>query len=217
MRTSPVAGAGQCRVFGDQLIGIAVALHDDATRGYRQRRGHGRAAGRTQVAALRQMHGAGSRSRLRRRHARPSRAARALGPVASRSSIPNARRCGCRRSRASASRWRRSVAAVRWRRRCSRCFCTACRRESSNCSRMRLPSFRLKLRTQPTWSLRSPASMRLASTTSCHWSWLLKSRMTAHTRSIGASMMVERMTFCSTASCPLSAARSGASARRSHR
>ena len=64
---------------------------------------------------------------------------------------------------------------------------------------MRLPSFSVKLRTQPTWSLRSPPSMRLASTTSCHWSWLLKSRSTAQTRSIGASMTVERTTCCSTA------------------
>src|SRR5438552_7948676 len=39
--------------------------------------------------------------------------------------------------------------------------------------------------------------MRLASTTSCHWSWLLKSRSTLQTRSIGASMTVERTTFCS--------------------
>jgi hypothetical protein len=63
---------------------------------------------------------------------------------------------------------------------------------------MRLPSFRLKLRTQPTCDDASPPSMRLVSTTSCHWSWLLKSRSTAHTRSIGASMTVERTTFCST-------------------
>src|SRR5207245_5133842 len=59
---------------------------------------------------------------------------------------------------------------------------------------MRLPSRSVKLRTQPTWSLRSCASMRLASTTSCHSAWLLKSRSTAHTRSMGASMMVERTT-----------------------
>src|SRR5436190_15438227 len=67
----------------------------------------------------------------------------------------------------------------------------------SSCSRMRLPSFSVKLRTQPTWSLRSPPSMRLASTTSCQRSWLLKSRSTAQTRSIGASMTVERTTRCS--------------------
>src|SRR4051794_37857461 len=70
---------------------------------------------------------------------------------------------------------------------------------------MRLPSASVKLRTQPTWSLRSPPSMRLASTASCHWSWLLKSRSTAQTRSMGASMMVERTTFCS-----MGAAASGA-------
>src|SRR5688500_272519 len=62
---------------------------------------------------------------------------------------------------------------------------------------MRLPSRKLKSRTQPTWLDASPPSMRLASTTSCHWSWLLKSRSTAHTRSIGASITVERTTFCS--------------------
>src|SRR5258706_7579083 len=38
--------------------------------------------------------------------------------------------------------------------------------------------------------------MRLCATTSCHWSWLLKSRSTAQTRSIGASMIVERTTRC---------------------
>ncbi len=64
---------------------------------------------------------------------------------------------------------------------------------------MWLPSFSVKLRTQPTWSDRSPDSMALWSTTSCHWSWLLKSRMTAQTRSMGASMMVERTTFWSMA------------------
>src|SRR5262245_53367033 len=72
---------------------------------------------------------------------------------------------------------------------------------------MRLPSLSVKLRTQPTWSLRSPPSMRLCSTASCHWSWLLKSRSTAHTRSIGASITVERTTRCSIArSCDLSRA-----------
>src|SRR4029079_14460209 len=68
----------------------------------------------------------------------------------------------------------------------------------SSCSRMRLPSFSVKLRTQPTWSLRSPPSIRLSATTSCQRSWLLKSRSTAQTRSIGASITVERTTRCST-------------------
>src|SRR5688572_33385763 len=62
---------------------------------------------------------------------------------------------------------------------------------------MRLPSFSVKLRTQPTRSLGWPPSMRLRSTTSCQRSWLLKSRSTAHTRSIGASITVERTTRCS--------------------
>src|SRR5215207_1359674 len=64
---------------------------------------------------------------------------------------------------------------------------------------MRLPSLSVKLRTQPTWSLRSSPSMRLSATTSCQRSWLLKSRSTAQTRSIGASITVERTTFCSIA------------------
>src|SRR6185436_3312982 len=62
---------------------------------------------------------------------------------------------------------------------------------------MRLPSLSVKLRTQPTWSLRSSPSIRLSATTSCQRSWLLKSRSTAQTRSIGASMTVERTTCCS--------------------
>ncbi len=72
----------------------------------------------------------------------------------------------------------------------------------SSCSRMRLPSLSVKLRTQPTWSLRSLPSMRLSATTSCHWSWLLKSRSTAQTRSIGASITVERTTCWSTPLSP---------------
>src|SRR5215216_1751410 len=63
---------------------------------------------------------------------------------------------------------------------------------------MRLPSLSVKLRTQPTWSLRSSPSIRLSVTTSCQRSWLLKSRSTAQTRSIGASITVERTTCCST-------------------
>src|SRR3954462_1811624 len=62
---------------------------------------------------------------------------------------------------------------------------------------MRLPSLSVKLRTQPTWSPRSSPSMRLSATTSCQRSWLLKSRSSAHTRSIGASITVERTTCCS--------------------
>src|SRR3982751_6086955 len=42
--------------------------------------------------------------------------------------------------------------------------------------------------------------MRLSATTSCHRPWLLKSRSTAQTRSIGASMTVERTTRWSTPS-----------------
>src|SRR5678815_2958414 len=60
----------------------------------------------------------------------------------------------------------------------------------------------MKLRTQPTWSLRSSPSMRLSATTSCQRSWLLKSRSTAQTRSIGASITVERTTCCNTGSPP---------------
>src|SRR3982750_3362492 len=67
---------------------------------------------------------------------------------------------------------------------------------------MRLPSSSVKLRTQPTWSLRSSPSMRLSATTSCQRSWLLKSRSTAQTRSMGASITVERTACCSTALAP---------------
>src|ERR1700712_5184736 len=67
---------------------------------------------------------------------------------------------------------------------------------------MRLPSFSVKLRTQPTWSPRSWPSMRLSATTSCHWSWLLNSRSTAQTRAIGASITVERTTCWSTVLAP---------------
>src|SRR5437763_16891820 len=74
---------------------------------------------------------------------------------------------------------------------------------ASSCSRMRLPSLSEKLRTQPTREAGLPCSMRLASTTACHWSWRLKSRSTSHTRPIGASRTVERTTFCSIASAAL--------------
>src|SRR5688500_8645017 len=59
---------------------------------------------------------------------------------------------------------------------------------------MWLPSSRKKLRTQPTWSGGSPFSMRDSPTAGCHSEWLLKSRRTSQTRSIGASMTAERLT-----------------------
>jgi hypothetical protein len=51
--TSGRRGAG--RVFGHQLFGVAVTLHDDAARGHRQGAGQRRRAGRAQVAALREV------------------------------------------------------------------------------------------------------------------------------------------------------------------
>ena len=59
---------------------------------------------------------------------------------------------------------------------------------------MWLPSFSVKERTQPTWSDGSSFSMADSATTGCQAVWLLKSRSTAHTRSIGASMMADRVT-----------------------
>jgi hypothetical protein len=59
---------------------------------------------------------------------------------------------------------------------------------------MWLPSFKVKLRTQPTWSEGSSFSMADSATTGCQAVWLLKSRSTAQTRSIGASMMADRVT-----------------------
>src|SRR3981189_1201791 len=56
------------------------------------------------------------------------------------------------------------------------------------------PSRRRKLRTQPPWSDASPFSMWDSVTAGCQRSWLLKSRNTSHTRSIGASMTAERVT-----------------------
>src|ERR1700746_3792526 len=47
---------------------------------------------------------------------------------------------------------------------------------------------------QPTWSGASPPSISESAMAGCHRSWLLKSRSTAQTRSIGASMMAERVT-----------------------
>src|SRR4030095_2914688 len=59
---------------------------------------------------------------------------------------------------------------------------------------MRLPSRRVKRRTQPTWSEGSPPSIWDSATAGCHAVWLLKSRSTAQTRSMGASMTAERVT-----------------------
>src|ERR687898_5274 len=47
---------------------------------------------------------------------------------------------------------------------------------------------------QPTWSDGSPFSIADSATTGCHAVWLLKSRRMAHTRSIGASMIADRVT-----------------------
>src|SRR6266853_2049537 len=46
----------------------------------------------------------------------------------------------------------------------------------------------------PIWSEDSSPSISDSATTGCHAVWLLKSRSTAHTRSIGASMTAERVT-----------------------
>ena len=59
---------------------------------------------------------------------------------------------------------------------------------------MRWPSRSVNRRTQPIWSEGSPPSISDSATTGCHAVWLLKSRSTAHTRSIGASMTAERVT-----------------------
>src|SRR5215813_3665097 len=65
---------------------------------------------------------------------------------------------------------------------------------AKSCSRMWLPSLSVKLRTQPTWSDGSSFSIADSATTGCQAVWLLKSRRIAQTRSIGASMMAERVT-----------------------
>src|ERR1700704_4153116 len=57
---------------------------------------------------------------------------------------------------------------------------------------MWLPSLRVKSRTQPTWSGASPRSIVEGPTAGCQVEWLLKSRSTAHTRSIGASITTDR-------------------------
>src|SRR5262245_29132597 len=59
---------------------------------------------------------------------------------------------------------------------------------------MWLPSLSVKSRTQPTWSAASPRSISEGPTAGCQAEWLLKSRSTAQTRSIGASMTAERRT-----------------------
>src|SRR5262245_38194920 len=64
-----------------------------------------------------------------------------------------------------------------------------------SCSRTWLPSRRWKLRTQPIRSDGSPFSISDSATTGCHAVWLLKSRSTAHTRSIGASITADLVTL----------------------
>src|SRR5688572_1156180 len=59
---------------------------------------------------------------------------------------------------------------------------------------MWLPSLSAKSRTQPTWSDASPRSISDGPTAGCQAEWLLKSRSTAHTRSIGASITADRRT-----------------------
>src|SRR5262245_12984959 len=59
---------------------------------------------------------------------------------------------------------------------------------------MWLPSLSVKSRTQPTWSDASSRSIAEGPTAGCQAEWLLKSRSTAHTRSIGASITADRRT-----------------------
>ena len=162
MRTSPALGAARFAVAGLQHLGVAVAADDGAdARRIGSAVGSARAPRAAPVAAVAQVAAQVLEAGLVDVAARPSRAARAPGPAASRRSTPSARRCGRRRSPASASRSRRSAAAAPSPRRCSRCSCSSVSESVSSCSRMRLPSFSVKLRTQPTWSLRSSPSMRL--------------------------------------------------------
>ena len=72
-----------------------------------------------------------------------------------------------------------------------------CSRSDSaiSCSRIRLPSFSAKLRTQPTWSAGSSRSMRDGPTAGCQAQWLLKSRISDQTTPIGASITAERVTL----------------------
>ena len=66
---------------------------------------------------------------------------------------------------------------------------------------MWLPSCSVKLRMQPTWSDGSPPSIADSATIGCQAVWLLKSRSTAQTRSIGASMTAERVTLINGRNC----------------
>src|ERR1043165_7173286 len=59
---------------------------------------------------------------------------------------------------------------------------------------MWLPSLRWKLRTQPTWSAGSTPSISEVAMIGGQSMWLLKSRSTAPTRAIGASITAERAT-----------------------
>src|SRR5206468_3802652 len=59
-------------------------------------------------------------------------------------------------------------------------------------------SLRVKSRTQPTWSGASPRSIAEGPTAGCQAEWLLKSRSTAQTRSIGASITADRRTRITT-------------------
>jgi hypothetical protein len=68
---------------------------------------------------------------------------------------------------------------------------------------MWLPSFKVKLRTQPTWSEGSSFSMADSATTGCQAVWLLKSRRMAQTRSTGASIIADRVTRIMAGSAPL--------------
>src|SRR5215203_7463093 len=81
---------------------------------------------------------------------------------------------------------------------------------------MWLPSLRVKLRTQPTWSDGSSFSMADSATTGCQAVWLLKSRRIAQTRSIGASMMADRVTRIIAGSAPLRGAHGSAGLRPAH-
>ena len=59
---------------------------------------------------------------------------------------------------------------------------------------MWLPSLSVKSRTQPIWSDGSSRSIAEGPTAGCQAEWLLKSRSTAQTLSIGASITADRRT-----------------------
>src|SRR5262249_52425539 len=69
-----------------------------------------------------------------------------------------------------------------------------CSRSESVSSRSRSsePSRRKKRRTQPSLSALCPRSIALLATAGCQRSWPLKSRSRSHTRSVGASITVDR-------------------------